>query len=65
MASNVPAEQAAEQDQAGTGQGAPYRVALMRRADKKRQQAPCASSEKSTLKRRGVSEETVQPHNQD
>ncbi|MCH8237973.1 MAG: GAF domain-containing protein, partial [Proteobacteria bacterium] len=39
MASNVPAEQAAEQDQAGTGQGAPDRVALMRQADKKLQQA--------------------------
>ncbi len=46
MASNVPAGQAAEQDQAGavqpqadTGQGAPDRVALMRQADKKLQQA--------------------------
>ena len=46
MANNVPAEQAAEQDQAGaaqpqadTGQGAPDRVALLRQADKKLQQA--------------------------
>jgi len=46
MANNVPAEQAAEQGQAGTaqpqadtGQGAPDRVALMRQADKKLQQA--------------------------
>ncbi|MAF95670.1 MAG: adenylate/guanylate cyclase domain-containing protein [Rhodospirillaceae bacterium] len=46
MASNVPAEQAARQGQAGaaqpqadTGQGAPDRVTLMRQADKKLQQA--------------------------
>ena len=46
MANNVPAEQASEQDQAGaaqpqadTGQGAPDRVALLRQADKKLQQA--------------------------
>ena len=46
MASNVPAEQAAEQEQTGaaqpqadTSQGAPDRVALMRQADKKLQQA--------------------------